>query len=215
MAVGLRYVTADLVDAIIRNQDIQDAEVYEVLASPEFDYYVPALLEELGMDEDAATEEVFEKEGWSGVAGTVAFDQGLREMMRNRALDEQDAVMDLVEEGEIELFREIRLNTGPESLRSTLSTELGECWTPDPDKAHSYYGEEMPHAYVFHAIAPESAIDWENTLIRRCNLSIGEEENEVTLIKGSRIDLLEIVHKHKGASANIDFADWLPKKITV
>lgn len=203
----------DLVDEIINCQDIQDPEVYQVLASQDFDPYFPALLEELGLDEDASMSDAMDA-GWDVISDTVAFDRGLRRFIKNKMDEEEDHVTGLISDGQIELFREIRLDTGPEALRNTLSHELGKCWTPDQDKAHSYYGEGKPHAYVFHALAPEDSIDWENTLIHRCNLSIGEDEDEVNLIKGSKIELLGITHEHEGTRSKIDFAGWLPSRVT-
>lgn len=213
--------SSDLITEIIRCQDISEGEVFDVLASPDFDRHLPALIEELGLDEDITTDDLMDKY-WLGcssiiedVRDSMAFDRGLRDYIEDKAAEEEDNVLGLISDGQIELFREIRLKTGPESLRDTLSHALGECWTPDKNKAHSYYGEGIPHAYIFHALAPKDAIDWENTLIRRCNLSIGEDEDEVTLIKGSKVELLGITHEHEGTRTEIDFADWLPSRVTI
>lgn len=211
--------SSDLVSEIIQYQDISEREIFEVLYSPEFNRYFPMLIEELGLDEGITTVDEIDFYSWNDklddVKDSVAFERGLRDYIENKASDEEDHVLGLISDGQIELFREIRLKTGPESLRDTLSRELGECWTPDRNKAHSYFGEGIPHAYVFHALAPEDSINWEATLTRRCNLSIGEDEDEVTLIKGSKVELLGITHEHEGTRTEIDFADWLPSRVTI
>lgn len=182
-------ITDELLDLIVGYQDIGDSEVYYVVSDPAFDEFVQELQDEIGLDDDSS---LTDWENQDAILRSATFDKGLKEVLRNKAEVEMETVMSYWRYGPATLYREIRLNVGPNDFKKALNRDLGESWTVDPMKAISYMNESGKFGYTFTAEVGYSAIDWEQTLIRRCNLAIGEQEDEVTLLRGMPIRVVSI-----------------------
>lgn len=200
-------ITDNLVENIISNQDINESEIYIVATSESFDPYVPALAIELECDEDCVTQQ-----SERDIEDTKAFHDGLRAFFQDLAENELYTVYSLWRHGPATLYREIRLDIGPLHLKDALKKNLGESWTPDPMKAISYMNESGKYGYTLEAIVPYSSVNWESTIIRRCNLAIGADEDEVTLLDGSPVKLTGITFED---GKKVDFAGWLDENATV
>ena len=199
-------ITDELVSLIASYQDIQEAHVYQVVTSEDFDPLVPDLAEELGCEEDEVTQE-----SERDILGTEAFTEGLTRYVRARAENELYTAVRLWARGPAILYREIRLDVDPTRLKDAIKSNLGESWTPDPNKAISYFNEGGKYGYTLRASVPFGSVDWTETLIRRCNLDLGEHENEITLKHGAPVRLLGITLED---GTELDFADWISEEAT-
>ena len=87
-----------------------------------------------------------------------------------------------------ELYREVSLEGGIKSLKLS---GIGPYWAWDERKAEAHWGHfgQDYEQIMLRALVPESAVDWESTLLANIDPRTGEEEAEVRLIEGARFEL--------------------------
>jgi hypothetical protein len=70
---------------------------------------------------------------------------------------------------------------------------LGIYWTWDSDSADTHWGDySKPSKVLIEAEVPENGVDWEKTLITNVEPFTGDDEKEITLIKGVPLKILSV-----------------------
>jgi len=68
---------------------------------------------------------------------------------------------------------------------------IGVYWADEEDKAECHWGHGGP-CVVLRASVPSKSVDWKGTLFARCQPSLGEEEQEIRLLKGRSVHVTGI-----------------------
>ena len=79
----------------------------------------------------------------------------------------------------------------PDDEKSINWNSLGVHWSLTVEKAVCQWGKGG-HEYVVTALVPEGAIDWALTVYHNVHPTLGDQEDEINLIEGSKIQVTEL-----------------------
>jgi GNAT superfamily N-acetyltransferase len=86
----------------------------------------------------------------------------------------------------LELYREVSLPDGIDSLKLQ---GIGNCWSWEESAAQAHWGTgHGDEDYMLRAEVSESAVDWDMTLFLNLDPSTGDDEKEIRLQEGARIE---------------------------
>ena len=100
---------------------------------------------------------------------------------------------ELIQNGKVTVWRAMTVTSSWLTHLEREGKHLGIYWTWDPDAADTHWGDYSKTSKVLiEAEVPENGVDWETTLIMNIEPFTGDDEKEITLIKGVPLKILSI-----------------------
>jgi hypothetical protein len=100
---------------------------------------------------------------------------------------------ELIQNGKVTVWRAMTVTSSWLDHLEREGKHLGIYWTWDPDAADTHWGDySKPSKVLIEAEVPENGVDWEKTLITNIEPFTGDDEKEITLIKGVPLRILSI-----------------------
>jgi hypothetical protein len=100
---------------------------------------------------------------------------------------------ELIQNGKVTVWRAMTVTSSWLDHLEREGKHLGIYWTWDPDAADTHWGDYSKTSKVLiEAEVPENGVDWEKTLITNVEPFTGDDEKEITLIKGVPLRILSI-----------------------
>jgi len=100
---------------------------------------------------------------------------------------------ELIQNGKVTVWRAMTVTSSWLDHLEREGKHLGIYWTWDPDAADTHWGDYSKTSKVLiEAEVPENGVDWEKTLITNIEPFTGDDEKEITLIKGVPLRILSI-----------------------
>ena len=100
---------------------------------------------------------------------------------------------ELIQNGRVTVWRAMTVTSSWLAHLEREGKHLGIYWTWDPDAADTHWGDYSKTSKVLiEAEVPENGVDWEKTLITNIEPFTGDDEKEITLIKGVPLRILSI-----------------------
>ena len=100
---------------------------------------------------------------------------------------------DVIRNGKATVWRAMTVTSSWLDHLEREGKHLGIYWTWDPDAADTHWGDySKPSKVLIEAEVPENGVDWEKTLITNIEPFTGDDEKEITLIKGVPLRILSI-----------------------
>jgi hypothetical protein len=100
---------------------------------------------------------------------------------------------DVIQNGKVTVWRAMTVTSSWLDHLEREGKHLGIYWTWDPDAADTHWGDySKPSKVLIEAEVPENGVDWEKTLITNIEPFTGDDEKEITLIKGVPLRILSI-----------------------
>ena len=100
---------------------------------------------------------------------------------------------ELIQNGKVTVWRAMTVTSSWLDHLEREGKHLGIYWTWDPDAADTHWGDySKPSKVLIEAEVPENGVDWEKTLITNVEPFTGDDEKEITLIKGVPLRILSI-----------------------
>jgi hypothetical protein len=100
---------------------------------------------------------------------------------------------ELIQNGKVTVWRAMTVTSSWLTHLEREGKHLGIYWTWDPDAADTHWGDYSKTSKVLiEAEIPENGVDWETTLIMNIEPFTGDDEKEITLIKGVPLRILSI-----------------------
>jgi hypothetical protein len=100
---------------------------------------------------------------------------------------------ELIQNGKVTVWRAMTVTSSWLDHLEREGKHLGIYWTWDPDAADTHWGDySKPSKVLIEAEVPENGVDWEKTLITNIEPFTGDDEKEITLIKGVPLKILSV-----------------------
>jgi hypothetical protein len=100
---------------------------------------------------------------------------------------------ELIQNGKVTVWRAMTVTSSWLDHLEREGKHLGIYWTWDPDAADTHWGDySKPSKVLIEAEVPENGVDWEKTLITNVEPFTGDDEKEITLIKGVPLKILSV-----------------------
>lgn len=99
------------------------------------------------------------------------------------------------------LRRKVTSDYNPEEYINHIEP-LGIYWSISNPETH--WGKDQKYVYEFEAQISKDNIDLEETMVARCQGYIGQDEDEITLKKGTKVKLTEIYCMLNGTSQRVE-----------
>jgi hypothetical protein len=100
---------------------------------------------------------------------------------------------EVIQNGKVTVWRAMTVTSSWLDHLEREGKHLGIYWTWDPDAADTHWGDYSKTSKVLiEAEVPENGVDWEKTLITNVEPFTGDDEKEITLIKGVPLRILSI-----------------------
>lgn len=133
--------------------------------------------------------------------------------MIDRLNDAEYNIASNIEAGKLRVYRAMKVGEDYLSHITMQGKRLGIYWTIDKELAEVYSGHggvNHPTKYpgdsmvvVIETEIHENYIDWERTLFARIDYEYGDQEEEITLFKGTPIKILYLYDKDTGEDFDI------------
>jgi len=173
------------IDGITTNWLMSSPEntVYEYQYEMEHDYYLSAEEKEYIVNADI-----------DEIAETDRFKKWLRFYAENKIDDSIREISNLIDNGYIEIWREMTVRSDWLKKLATSGKRLGKYWSWDEKSAHAHWGGVGMYRILLETKIREEYIDWTETIERNIDPAIGEDEKEITLFKNTpiKINALEV-----------------------
>lgn len=123
-----------------------------------------------------------------GVNEEVWLREEITNVLRQKYQDWLDKYYSL--EFPLTLFRCVTLHKNPDQIPEFPNT--GIYWTDDESYAECHWGEFGPdmEKYTLAIEVNNTDIDWERTINQNMNVSVGDDEQEITLKQNQRVHLI-------------------------
>jgi hypothetical protein len=100
---------------------------------------------------------------------------------------------ELIQNGKVTVWRAMTVTSSWLDHLEREGKHLGIYWTWDPDAADTHWGDYSKTSKVLiEAEVPENGVDWGKTLITNIEPFTGDDEKEITLIKGVPLKILSV-----------------------
>lgn len=193
------YINEESLDRFIQNQSwvrklIRDSIKEQELSSDIFDKYMiydfkgnsvsDKLANSLGVDVDDLEDE--------DIVKSDVYKEFVYFKMSNRIMDIYYDIYHIIKENKIELFRALDIKGADwVSHLEKQGKHLGVYWADSFDKAEAHWGTGGK-TYIIQTSVDEKNVNWYDTFMARMDLTLGDEEREIRLFKGTPLKLLNL-----------------------
>jgi hypothetical protein len=139
-------------------------------------------------------EDIFDYVEEDQIIATEVYKEYVKYSMREKMYEVYGDILREIEDGKLRVFRSLDVDEKKETYLEKLAREgkhLGVYWTTDRDKAESYWGTGET-TYVLETYINENYVNWYETFLARMDLSLGDSEMEIRIMKGTPIKVMSI-----------------------
>ena len=138
-----------------------------------------------GRDED----EIY---NYEEVYDTEEFKEWFDEYTEGRFYEMVDILYSYIDNGKIKIWRMMDVKKDWIDALEKQGKHLGIYWSYEEDVAEAHWGKGLKHSILIESEVPENGVDWNETILANIHPVTGEEEKEITLFKGTPINIKSI-----------------------